>query len=61
MDEFEAIRLSDYLGLYQEKAAEMMQISRQSFALILKSARKKIARTLVDGRGLEIRKTGDKQ
>ncbi len=61
MDEFEAIRLSDHLGLYQENAAEMMGISRQSFALILKSARQKIARTLINGNGLHIRNTGDIQ
>ena len=31
MDEFEAIRLADLEGLYQEKAAERMNVSRQTF------------------------------
>lgn len=53
-DELEAIRLADMEGLYQEKAAEMMNISRQTFGRIIESARKKIADALVNGKALSI-------
>ena len=35
VDEFEAIRLADLDGLYQEQAAEKMNISRQTFGRII--------------------------
>ena len=47
-DEFEAIRLRDLKGLYQEKAAEQMGISRQTFGRILESAHKKVADKIND-------------
>jgi predicted DNA-binding protein (UPF0251 family) len=53
-DEFEAIRLADLEGLYQEKAAEKMNISRQTFGRIIESAHKKIADALVNGKALSI-------
>jgi predicted DNA-binding protein (UPF0251 family) len=53
-DEMEAIRLSDYLGLYQEDAAKEMDVSRPTFSRILASARKKIALALIEGKTLEI-------
>jgi predicted DNA-binding protein (UPF0251 family) len=56
MDEFEALRLADLEKLYQADAAESMGVSRQSFALTLKSAREKVAAALVGGLALEIRK-----
>jgi len=52
-DELEAIRLADWLGLYHAEAAEKMEVSRQTFGNILKSARAKVAEALV--RGLAIR------
>jgi predicted DNA-binding protein (UPF0251 family) len=55
LDEFEALRLADLEELYQEKAAGSMGVSRQSFALALKSARKKVAQALVEGQSLIIK------
>lgn len=54
LDEFEALRLADYEGLYQGKSAEMMNISRQTFGRIIDSARKKIADALIHGKILKI-------
>ncbi len=54
VDEFEALRLADLEGLYQEKAAERMQVSRQTFGRIVESARRKVAEALVKGRALRI-------
>jgi len=53
-DELEAIRLADLEGMYQEKAAEKMNISRQTFGRIIESAHKKIADALVNGKALSI-------
>lgn len=49
MDEYEAIRLADYMGLSQKEAADSMQISQQTFSRILKKARKKLANAIVNG------------
>ena len=54
VDEFEAIRLADLESLYQEKAAEKMNVSRQTFGRIIESARKKVAEALVQGKALKI-------
>ena len=54
MDEFEAIRLADLEGLYQDQAAERMNISRQTFGRIIDSAHKKVAEALVEGKALRI-------
>jgi predicted DNA-binding protein (UPF0251 family) len=54
VDEFEAIRLADYEGLYQQEAAENMNISRQTFGRILESARMKTADALIHGKVLKI-------
>ena len=54
LDEFEALRLADFEGLYQEQSASMMNISRQTFGRIIDSARKKIADALVNGKSLKI-------
>jgi predicted DNA-binding protein (UPF0251 family) len=54
VDELEAIRLADLQGLYQEQAAEKMNISRQTFGRILESAHKKIADALVNAKALSI-------
>jgi uncharacterized protein len=53
-DEYEAIRLADFEGLYQENAAQKMNISRQTFGRILESAHRKIADALVNGKALSI-------
>lgn len=54
VDEFEAIRLADLENLYQEQAAEKMNVSRQTFGRIIESARKKVAEVLVRGKALKI-------
>jgi len=54
VDEFEAVRLADLEGLYQEEAAERMSVSRQTFGRIIESARKKVAEALVIGKALKI-------
>ena len=54
LDEFEAIRLADLEGLYQEDAAKKMDISRQTFGNIIASAHKKIADAIVNGKALKI-------
>jgi predicted DNA-binding protein (UPF0251 family) len=54
VDEFEAIKLADLESLYQEQAAEKMNISRQTFGRIIESAHKKVAEALVKGKALKI-------
>lgn len=53
-EEMEAIQLMDSLNMYQEDAAKSMNVSRPTFARILKSARKKIATALITGSNLKI-------
>jgi predicted DNA-binding protein (UPF0251 family) len=53
-DELEAVRLADLECMYQEKAAEQMNVSRQTFGRIIESAHKKIADVLVNGKALSI-------
>ena len=54
LDELEAIRLADFNGLYQVDAAIKMDISRQTFGNIIKSAHKKIADVLLNAKALKI-------
>ncbi len=54
LDEYEAIRLADLEGLYQEQAAFRMNISRQTFGRIIESAHRKVADVLVNGKALKI-------
>ena len=54
LDELEAIRLADLEGMYQEEAAKRMKVSRPTFARIIESARRKVARALVEGRALSL-------
>ncbi len=54
LDEFEAVRLADLEGLYQEGAASRMNISRPTFGRIIESAHRKIADCLVNGKALKI-------
>lgn len=53
-EELEALRLADVEGLYLEKAAECMGISRSTFGRILERARRKVALALVEGQALAI-------
>ena len=54
LDEFEAVRLADFEGFYQEQAALRMNISRATFGRVIASARKKIADCLINGKALKI-------
>ncbi len=54
LEEFEAIKLSDYQGLDQAEAARQMDISRQTFGRILKQARYSLAEALVAGKRIVI-------
>jgi uncharacterized protein len=55
VDEYEAVRLADLAGLYQEEAAKRMEVSRQTFGRIIESAHRKIAQALVHAQALEIK------
>jgi len=54
VDELEALRLADVEGLYHEKAANQMGVSRRTFGRIIDSARKKVAQALIQGMALRI-------
>jgi len=54
LDEYEALRLADLEGLYQEQAALRMGVSRPTFGRIVKAARHKVAEALVTGKVLRI-------
>jgi len=54
LDEFEALRLADLEGLYQEQAALRMEVSRPTFGRILEVAHRKVAEALVGGKALRI-------
>jgi predicted DNA-binding protein (UPF0251 family) len=54
LDEFEALRLADLEGLYQEQAAVRMGVSRTTFGRIVESGHRKVAEALVHGKALRI-------
>ena len=54
LDEFEALRLADLEGHYQEQAAKEMNVSRTTFSRIIDSAHRKVADALVHGKALRI-------
>lgn len=54
VEEYECIRLIDYMGLNQNECALMMQVSRATVQAIYAEARKKIARFIVEGINLNI-------
>ncbi len=53
-EEYEAIRLSDHIGLAQAEAAGFMGISQQTFSRVLKNARKSLAEALIKGHIIKI-------
>ncbi|WP_067174638.1 DUF134 domain-containing protein [Sulfurospirillum sp. UCH001] len=53
-EEVEALYLMDLLELYQEEAALKMEVSRPTFARIIKSARNKVALALLGGKALHL-------
>ncbi|MFC2093140.1 DUF134 domain-containing protein [Bacteroidota bacterium] len=54
IDEYEALRLTDYLQLEHLEASEKMNISRPTFTRLIEKARHKVAQAIVDGRELII-------
>ncbi|ABL65050.1 DUF134 domain-containing protein [Chlorobium phaeobacteroides] len=52
VDELEALRLADKLGLYQATAAERMKVSRQTFGRIIESAHRKVAEAIIEGKSI---------
>lgn len=49
LDEFEAIRLADYLDMEHSEAAKEMNISRSTFTRLIEKARKKTATFFING------------
>ena len=54
VEEYEALRLMDYLGLNQKEAAAQMGVARTTVQRIYAQARRKLAVFLVEGRPLQI-------
>lgn len=54
LEEYETIRLIDYLGYSQLECAQMMEISRSSVVSLYHSARNKISRFIIEGHTMEI-------
>lgn len=53
-DEWEALRLSRIEGFYQSDAAELMSVSRQTYARIINSAIDKIAIAIIEKKVLHV-------
>ncbi|MCX6650875.1 MAG: DUF134 domain-containing protein [Methanomassiliicoccales archaeon] len=54
LDEMEAVRLVDYLGLSQEEAATSMGVSRGTVWRCVDSGRRKLVAMVVEGRPLTV-------
>ena len=54
LDEFEAFRLADHVGLSHATASNEMEISRSTFTRLVEKARKKVADFLIQGKILTI-------
>jgi uncharacterized protein len=54
VDELEALRLSDFLGLNQEDVAQEMNVSRPTVTRMLARAHRAIAEALVYGKAIKI-------
>lgn len=54
IDEYEAFKLVNYDNLPQDKAAEMMEVSRPTLTRIYNSALKKISEAFVEGKTIKI-------
>jgi len=55
-DEVEALKLYEVDGLEQTESAEKMKVSQPTFARILASANKKVAKALIGGKAIRIEK-----
>ena len=54
VDEREAIRLSDLIGLSHEEAGRRMGVSRATFGRIIQRARKAIADAIINGKAINV-------
>ena len=54
LEEYETIRIIDYLDRTQEECAEQMGVARTTVQAVYQSARKKMAAMLVEGSALSI-------
>ncbi len=54
LEEYEAIRLSDYEGLTQLEASKRLLVSRPTFTRIYDSARKKVAKAFVENKSISV-------
>lgn len=54
-DEYEALRLSDYLGLTQAQVGEHMKVHRSTISRMLQSAQRKIADALTNNKAIQIK------
>ncbi|MEN8186469.1 MAG: DUF134 domain-containing protein [Bacteroidota bacterium] len=54
LDEFEAIRLADLVGMSHEEASNEMEISRSTFSRLIVKSRKKIAEFFFQGKLLSV-------
>jgi predicted DNA-binding protein (UPF0251 family) len=55
-DELGALKLHDVDGMNQTESANKMKVSQPTFARILSSAHKKMAKAIVEGREIRIDK-----
>ena len=54
VDEREAIRLSDLLGMSHEEAGRCMGVSRATFGRIIQNGRRAIADALINGKAINV-------
>jgi len=54
VDELEAIRLADLLGMSHEAAGRQMHVSRATFGRIIEQARKVVADALINGKAINV-------
>ena len=54
IDELEAIRLSDLLGMSHEEAGKRMGVSRATFGRIIQRARQTVADALINGKAINV-------
>ena len=54
VDELEALRLADFLGMSHEEAGQQMGVSRATFGRIIEQARKTVADALIHGKAINV-------